>query len=388
MGGEKNYQGYQPFDYLEAGVDYREFDLAEMHSGFEPYQLPLDSEQEERLAEIQREMAIISAHEHPSVFPADMEGELRDYINQGRLFTPYDYLAESNLDALFDMHLAGISNIYSQQGWKWDEIVHAIGMRAADIAHQDFVFRATDTDDIRRANAEGKLAFVPALESAAMIENELDRIEILYGLGIRSLGITYNTSNALGTGGSDVHQRDGGLTGFGAEAVERMNKVGMAISVSHASPQTSLDVCEVSKKPVLDTHTLAAGVSRGASDEVLQAVADTGGILSVVASAMIPDLEHFMKHFEYMVDLVGIDHVSFGPDLLYGDHRGLLETMAKQYDLSLPENIRDRDHVEGIENATEAWDNIVRWLIREDYSDEEIEKVLSGNLLTTLDEIW
>jgi len=388
MGRQKQYEGYQPFDYLEAGVDYREFDLAGMHSGFEPYQLSLDSAQEERVKEIQSEIPVISAHEHPSVFPADMEGELRDYIKQGRLFTPYDYLADSNLDALFDMHLAGISNIYSQEGWKWDEIVHAIGMRAADIAHQDFVFRAKDTDDLRRANEEGKLAFVPALESSAMIENELDRIEILYGLGIRSLGITYNTSNALGTGGGDVQARDGGLTGFGVEAVERMNKVGMAISVSHASEQTSLDVCDVSTKPVLDTHTLAASVSRGASDELLKAVAETGGVVSVVSSAMIPDVEHFMEHFEYMVALVGIDHVAFGPDLLYGDHRGLLETMAKQYNLSLPENIRDRDHVEGMENATEAWDNIVRWLVREDYTDEEIEKVLGGNLLRALDQIW
>lgn len=144
----------------------------------------------------------------------------------------------------------------------------------------------------------------------------------------------------------------------------------------------------MSEKLVLDTHTLAASVSRGASDEVLQAVADTGGIVSVVSSAMIPDIEHFMELFEYIVDLVSIDQVSFGPDLLYGDHRGLLETIAKQDDLSLPENIRNRDHVEGMENATEAWDNIVRWLIKKEYSDEEIEKMLSGNLLRTLDEIW
>jgi membrane dipeptidase len=388
MGTDKRYQGYQPFDYLDASEDYVEFDLAEMHSGFPPHRIPLTDEQESRVAEIERESTIVSFHEHPSVFPADMPGELREYIEQGRLFTPYEYLAESNLDGLFDMHLAGISNIYSQEGWKWDEIVHAVAMRAADVAHQEFVFRAENTADIRRAREEGKLAFVPALESSAMIENELDRIELLYGLGIRCLGITYNTSNALGTGGGDVYERDGGLTGFGRDAVDRMNRVGMAISVSHASPQTALDVCETSDAPVLDTHSLAAGVSRGASDEELQAVADTGGVIGVVSSAMIPDVHHFMDHFEYMVDLVGINHVAFGPDLLYGDHRGLLETMARQYDLSLPENIRDRRHVDGLENTTEAWDNIVRWLVKEGYSREDIEKVLGENILRVLDEIW
>jgi len=69
-----------------------------------------------------------------------------------------------------------------------------------------------------------------------MIENELDRIEQLYGMGVRSMGITYNTSNALGTGGGDIWERDGGLTGFGARAVGRMNDVGMTISVSHTKP--------------------------------------------------------------------------------------------------------------------------------------------------------
>jgi len=84
-----------------------------------------------------------------------------------------------------------------------------------------------------------------------MIENELDRIEILYGFGVRVMGIAYSESNALGSGLKEP--RDGGLTSFGHRAVERMNKVGIAIDCSHCGDQTSLDAIEASTKPAL-TH--------------------------------------------------------------------------------------------------------------------------------------
>jgi len=388
MGQNTEYDGYESFDYLDADGNYETFNLPGMHAGFEPYEVPLEEDESKRAETIAADATIVSLHEHAFSFPEHIQEETWDYVRQGRVFTPYEYLAESNLDGIFDMHLDGLSGIHSREGWKWDDIVHDIGMRACDIAHQDFVIRAESVADIRRAKAEGRLAMVPALESAAMIENELDRIEILYGLGVRSMGLTYNESNALGTGQGDIHQRDGGLTEFGAAAIERMNDVGMAISVSHASPQTALDACAVSDAPVLDTHTLAEEIGYGASDEELQAVADTGGVVAVASSAVIPDIEYFMENFEYMVELVGIDHVAFGPDVLYGDHRGLLDLLGEKYDVTIPETARDRDHVEGLENPTEAWHNIVRWLVREDYTDDEIRKVLGENVLRVLEEIW
>jgi len=93
-----------------------------------------------------------------------------------------------------------------------------------DIAHQDFVIHCKTVDDIYRAHREGKVAWVAVMEGAMMIENELDRIDLLYGFGLRSLGITYSESNALGSGLKE--DRDGGLTKFGKRAVERMNKLG------------------------------------------------------------------------------------------------------------------------------------------------------------------
>ena len=388
MTSQENYRSY---DYLVAGEDYRAFELAEMHAGFEPYQVPLSPEDEERLDDVLAEDTVVSLHEHPFQFPADIEGDTWDYIREGRVHTPYDFLAEAPLDAVFDFHLDGLSGIHSKHGWKWDDIVSDVAMRAADQAHSDYAIRCGDVDDIHRARDEGKLAFVPALESSAMVENELDRIDLLYGMGIRLMGVTYNASNSIGTGKRDIYERDGGLTSFGVDAVHRMNDVGIAVSTSHASEQTTLDVCEVSEKPVFDTHALAqtGGMNqRGSSDEALQALADTGGVIGVLSSTHLPDIETYMEHFEYMVDLVGIDHVAFGPDVLYGDHTALLEVLATFHGVELPDSTMENPYVKGLENPTEAWQNIPRWLVKEGYDDEEIQKVLGGNILRALEEVW
>jgi membrane dipeptidase len=391
MGADKQYDEYQSYDYLEAGTDYSTVELAEMFSGFEPHEVPLSTDEEARVAELVGDNTVVSLHDHPFYFPADVHEDLREYIREGRVHTAYEFLAETPLDATFDMHLDGLSGIHSKHGWKWDDIVHDVAMRACDIAHSDYAIRAGDVDDIRRAQDEGMVAVVPALESAAMIENELDRIELLYGMGVRCLGITYNASNALGTGQGDIYERDGGLTAFGVDAVERMNKVGMAISTSHSSPQTTLDVCEVTDEPVFDTHALAqtGGMGqRGSSDEALEAIADTGGVIGILSSTHLPDVDTYMEQFEYIVDLVGIDHVAFGPDVLYGDHTSLLEVLAEFHGVELPESTMANPYVKGLENPTEAWNNIPRWLVANGYSDEEISKVLGGNVLRVLEAVW
>ena len=389
MGLDKQYDGYESYDYL-SDDEYDSFDLPELYSGFEPYEVPLDDEAEARVEELASN-SVISLHDHPFFFPKDIERDIDAYIRSGRARTAFEYLSRCPLDAVFDMHLDGLSNVHSHHGWKWDEIIHDVTMRACDIAHSEYAIRASCVSDIHRARENGQLAFVPALESAAMIENELDRLDQLYGMGIRSLGITYDASNSLGTGKGGVYKRDGGLTAFGADAIDRMNELGMAISTSHSSEQTTLDACDVTGKPIFDTHALASGAGmgkRGSSDEELEAIAGTGGVVGLLSSTHLPSIEEYMQHFEYVVDLVGIDHVAFGPDVLYGDHTNLLRVLAADQGVELPESTLQSEHVRGLENPTEAWNNIPRWLVSQEYSDEEIRKVLGGNILRVLDEVW
>jgi len=404
MGIGKQHSGYRSFQYLRPGVDYRSFPTAAEIDRVPPFVVRLSPEKEKRAEKIAHESVMISLHDHLGTFP-DPVSDTPAYVREGRMATAFEGLAQSHWDCVFDNMMDGICQIESKRGWKWTEVLHDLGMRLCDISHQEAVFHATTVDDILRAHREGRIAWVASIEGAAPIENELDRIEILYGFGVRLLGVTYSESNALGSGLKET--KDGGLTAFGKRAVERMNQVGMLVDCSHCGDQTTLDVVEASRKPIVLSHIGARALwntSRMAPDDVLKACADKGGIIGIEAAphttltAAHPrhDLESYMEHFEYVKDLVGIDHVSFGPDTLYGDHVGLHHV----YKVSLsiqesrktseggPPPYEEVDYVEGVENPTEASYNIVRWLVAHDYGDERIAKVVGGNSLRLLKEVW
>ncbi len=397
----KSYNGYRSFEYLEKGKDYQDFELADQLRRVASYLVPLTTEQEIRVEQIVRDNIMISMHEHLGVFPKDVY-ETPEYLRNGRMATGFLGLAHSHWDAVFDNLMNGLCRIHSKSGWKWSEVLHDLGMRLCDIAHQDFIIHCKGVADIHRAHDEGRLAWIATQEGAAMIENELDRLDILYGFGLRSLGITYSESNALGSGLKE--QRDGGLTSFGRKAVERMNKLGILIDCSHTGDQTALDTISFSTKPIVLSHIGAKALwntNRMAPDEVLRACADKGGVIGIEAAphttltAAHPshNLESVMDHFEYVKSLVGVDHVSFGPDTVYGDHVGLHHAYSSA--LSLKESksgsgldYNEVEYVKGMENPTEASKNIVRWLVKKGYSDQEIAKVIGGNVLRVLKEVW
>jgi membrane dipeptidase len=273
-------------------------------------------------------------------------------------------------------------------------------MRLSDIAHQDLVVKAGTIAEIRAAKRDGKIAFIPSLEAATPIENEIDRLDVLYGLGIRCSGIAYSESNALGSGLREPN--DGGLTELGRQAVRRMNKLGIAIDLSHASDQTCLDIIATSDRPVFVTHAGARalwGTKRMKPDEVIRACAERGGIFGISAAANTTityterrhSLESVMEHFVYVADLVGIDHVAFGPDIFFGDHVGMHDVFAKQFSLAAARGgleFQRIEYVDGIENPGEAFPNIVRWLVTHGYSDGDIGKVIGDNVMRTLAQVW
>ena len=405
MGSNKVGTAYRSFGYLEPHRDYRAFELAAEIDRVPAAPVPLDAEQEQRVARLLRDTVLISMHEHLGVFPDDV-AETPDYAREGRMATGFEGLAASHWDCVFDNLLDGICTITSKSGWKWDDVLHDLGMRLCDLAHQDFVIPCLRVADIHRAFAEGRVAWVASMEGAAMIENELDRIDLLFGFGVRGLGIAYSEANALGSGLKEP--RDGGLTVFGRKAVARMNKVGMLIDCSHCGDQTTLDTIETSEHPIVLSHIGARALwdsNRLAPDYVLEACAAKGGIIGIEAaphttiSAQNPthNLDAFMEHFEYIRALVGIDHVTVGPDTVYGDHVGLHDAYAAA--LSIAESRAGGDaapatpypkvaYVEGLENPTEGSTNLVRALVARGYSDEDITKVMGGNALRILEQVW
>ena len=395
----KRYHGYRSYAYLEPGVDYRPFKLAPELDRVPAYLISLDPAQEARVRRIFDAHPIVSLHDHCFVVPEDLR-EFAEYRRQGRDWTGYEGLAQSGLDAVFDNLMDGTATITSKAGWKWDDVLYDLGMRLCDIAHQDLVVLALRTEDIRRAKRNGQIAFVASLEAATMIENEVDRLDLLYGFGIRSMGIAYSEANALGAGLRE--RNDGGLTDFGRQAVRRMNQLGIAIDVSHSGDQTSLDTIEASEKPIFVTHAGARALwrtKRMKPDDQIKACAAKGGVFAIEAAPHTTlttkhrqhSLESVMEHFEYVANLVGIDHVGFGPDTLYGDHVGLHHQFANQLSLTALHGSVEFPRVEyvaGIENPTEAFPNIVRWLVAHGYSDADIAKVVGGNAMRVLDAVW
>ena len=415
MGRNKKYSGYKAYDYLTPGIDYKVIKLREAIKKEWAYTVPLSKSEEERAERILANNIVIDLHEHPTFYPDDVY-EANALNQEGRSRMAYEALSYSGIDAVFDNLMDGRVVITSKRGWKWTDSIHDLGQRLCDIAHQHFVIHCKTVDDIITAYKTGRLAWVAVLESASCIENEVDRIDILYGLGIRSMGLNYSESNMLGSGLKEL--RDGGLTDFGYDAIVRMNKVGMLIDLGHVSDLNALDAIESSKDPVHISHAGARTLTpttRMFPDEVLQALAEREGIIAIEAAPGLtateknPDhsIDSYMEHIEYCIELCGIDNVGCGPDTLYGDHGGLYRTRMKlsktdglgHYSrpsreketrvLGIDMNVSTiPEYVRGMENPTECMQNICRWMVKHGYSDQEIAKIIGGNALRLLKQVW
>lgn len=399
MGIKTAYKGYQAYSYLIAGRDYPEYEFAPWNWVGE-YLVPLTPEEEKRVEAFARDHIVIALHEHPTFFPKDIALTV-PYNRDGREFCAYEALSLSYIDCVFDNMMDGTCTITSKSGWKWTDVLHDLGMRLCDIAHQDFLVQCKRVEDIEQAHQSGRIAWVPVMEGAGPIENELDRIDILYGLGVRMLGVTYSESNALGNGLKE--DNDAGLTKFGKAAVQRMNQVGMLIDISHCGPKTGRDTVEHSAAPIIASHVGARALwnsKRLFTNDLIQAIAARGGVVGIESAPHTTmtkthnthDIDSVMEHFEYVANLVGIDHVAFGIDSLYGDHVGLHHVFAGHLSKKDTSNVEveyeEVPYVKGLENPTEASKNIIRWLVKHGYTDSDIAKIVGGNVMRVLRQVW
>jgi len=249
-------------------------------------------------------------------------------------------------------------------------------------------------EDIRKAKKEGKQLVMAQFEPQT-IGLRLDRIDTLYGLGVRMMLLTFNSRNYVGDGCGE--RTNSGLSYFGLDVVERMNKVGMMIDLSHCGDQTTLDTIEASKDPVQFNHTGARALNpkckRLKTDEQMKALAEKGGLMGISAvpnqlsNARSQGVQDMLNHIDYAVKLIGIDHVAIGLDNVFGDqvahHRAGAKTV---FLLSRIGQELNADYMEGIESP-EEWPNITRGLVSRGYSDQEIEKIIGGNALRIIEQV-
>jgi membrane dipeptidase len=173
--------------------------------------------------------------------------------------------------------------------------------------------------DLGAARARGLRAALMALEGGDALEGRVERVRELHALGVRSIQLVHYRINELG----DIQTapaRHGRLTDPGADVIREMNRLGMIVDGAHAARQTLLDILEVSRTPIIVSHTGPAGLRRSRrhlTDELLRAVAAKGGVIGVwpMTSPSARTLEDFARELAYVRDVVGVDHVGVGTDM-------------------------------------------------------------------------
>jgi len=265
------------------------------------------------------------------------------------------------------------------------------------LANQDQGFMridsAADLDRVERSDRIGVLLGVQNSEHFRTSED----VDLFYAAGQRVSQLTYNTRNLIGNGSTE--RRDEGLSDFGVAIVERMNKTGMAVDVSHCGDRTTLDAFEVSRRPVLITHSncraLVPGHPRCKTDEAIRKMAASGGVMGITGVRMFvraeepTTIEHVLDHIDHVVRLTSVEHVGVGSDIdLYGyDAMPPEENKRLRAGYKGSYGFRDKIDIEGLDHPQRMFD-LAEGLIRRKYGDREIELILGGNFRRVLADVW
>lgn len=182
-------------------------------------------------------------------------------------------------------------------------------------------FLAERGSQIQPAWQSGRSAVFFQLQGLEPMGTDVRRLDIFYELGVRVLQITHHDDNPFG--GGAMQPQSTGLTELGREAVARMNTLGIVPDVSHASDRTALDTCATSSGPVILSHGAARALvdnARCAPDEVLRAIADSGGAVGIFMMSFwltpdaVPTVEHLIRQLRHVINVGGIESVGIAND--------------------------------------------------------------------------
>ena len=257
--------------------------------------------------------------------------------------------------------------------------------------------KALRADDVRKAKAAGRMAGWVNSQDTLAFGRDLGLVEWAWELGLRMLQLTYNSQNLVGSGCTE--RVDGGITSFGKRLIAKLNELGVVIDTSHCGRQTTLDTCTLSEVPVIASHTSAAGlyaVDRAKTDEELEALAATGGVIGVYAPPFFlspdPDvsIEAMLDHVDYLVQLVGAEHVGIGTDWPLQMPKWALETITLPW--AATAGFRPEHRLDPVRNLVGFDDyrdfpNITRGLVARGYSDADVAAILGGNFLRVWDAV-
>jgi len=275
----------------------------------------------------------------------------------------------------------------------------------------EFCTRAYCPDDIENAHRNGKHSVymtangIPMPKRFLSLEDELSFIRPLFQLGTRMAHVTYNRSNLIGHGCGE--QNDGGLTDFGRAVVAEMNRVGMIVDVAHSGLTTSLDAAKCSSRPMAASHTVCHALNphcRAKTDQVMKAIADTGGFIGVCCIQSFLggtwDIRAFLDHIEYIATHIGIDHVAIGTDVAYTpDGQAAENANMKPFprqrtawrSLWPQGSLTPPGGVDPAARLSLAWTNFPLFtvgLVQRGFSDDQIAKIMGGNCMRVARSAW
>jgi membrane dipeptidase len=254
--------------------------------------------------------------------------------------------------------------------------------------------------DFDRARSDKKLGVIYSFESAAMLEDKIERIEIFRELGVRVMQLNYNRRTPFGVGCLDGETD--GLTDLGRQAIAKMNELGVALDLSHSNTQTTADGIATSSKPPLITHAGCRAIyqhPRNKEDRELKALADKGGVVGIymlpyiTASPKQPMRADYLQHLEHALKVCGEDHVGIGSDVPFFEvDASDLAEMKKDTEKRKADGIaapgEDRPTYIPDLNTPRKMELVADALLKRGHKPLLVEKILGANFKRAFGEIW
>ena len=291
------------------------------------------------------------------------------------------------------------------EGKSREEDIRRMGCNFQLLRHfRDTIAQAGSPEEIKEINDSGRMAIVwsingpPIVGELQSLEQELSWIDDWKHLGVRMMHLSYNRRNFIADGCAEP--ADAGLSDLGFELIKKLNQAGIIVDVPHTGLRSSREAAKASAKPIMASHTAARALNnfiRCKDDETLKAIADNGGLVGVFAyEGMLggtDDLPMMLNHLEYIVKLIGDDHVQIGTDLQYIHNWKIDPPLPRYPNAEFTGNawwfIRDKNPFERLKpyehvNGSLAWINWPLYtvgMVTRGFSDETIAKILGQNFL-------
>ncbi len=242
-------------------------------------------------------------------------------------------------------------------------------------------------EDLNKAVNENKIGIIISFEGLEPIGSDIGLLRTFYELGVRAAGLVWSRRNYVADGCSfhavEEGQR-GGLTSFGVKVVKRMEEMNMLIDVSHLNDEGFSDTVKYTDKPFIASHSNSRTIynsMRNLTDEQIKAIADRNGVIGINSyrniagvSGDINPISKLAEHIEYIVNLVGANHVGYGFDLCNGYYNSELKFKFEPYNTDSLSS-----HAEAVLLTEE--------LLRRGISKEDLRLIIGGNFFRVFNEI-